>query len=442
MDAHKLLFAIVLGVQGMAASATTAFDEILYRTGFETFVCPNGRVEDIETCDDGGTASADGCSDRCQVEFGFYCSGTPSVCATFCSDGAPAGMETCDDGNLVDGDGCSAQCQQELGFACSGIPSVCVPACIPTTGTDGNDTLIGTTGDDCISGLGGDDILQGNAGNDSLSGDSGNDTLEGGPGQDRLEGGAGTDTLVGGDDDDLYVVSLGDTITETSIIAGADTVESSISFSLGANVEDLVLTGTANIDGTGNALANRITGNEGDNRLNGLGGSDTLIGGAGNDELAGGLGLDTLTGGEGFDRFLVNFTTMSNQERVTDFTVGVDDMVFDMSVMNIGNGDTVVSGVATAGSWNPALELVIDTSDLSDLGTTVIGAEFSSATGPVPAGNRMILVARATATGDPGTGIYLFSSDGDADVEAAELTILAILPGSYPGAVSDFMFVP
>jgi Ca2+-binding RTX toxin-like protein len=88
--------------------------------------------------------------------------------------------------------------------------------------------------------------------------------------------------LVGGDTngrDDVFVVN-NPLFPEDP---GTDTVQSSISYTLGAGIENLVLTGTANINGTGNSLANSITGNSGNNTLDGGAGNDTLNGGLGND---------------------------------------------------------------------------------------------------------------------------------------------------------------
>jgi Ca2+-binding RTX toxin-like protein len=111
--------------------------------------------------------------------------------------------------------------------------------------------------------------------------------------------------MTGGDGDDVYVVdSAFDTVTETnadSVTGGVDEVEASVSFTLGNNVEDLTLTSTAALNGTGNALANTITGNDGNNVLTGLAGDDVLAGGVGDDTLSGGLGADEMTGGTGND---------------------------------------------------------------------------------------------------------------------------------------------
>jgi Ca2+-binding RTX toxin-like protein len=136
---------------------------------------------------------------------------------------------------------------------------------------------------DFISATGLTDTLQGLGGDDILFGNGGNDRLEGGAGNDRLDGGAGADTLLGGAGDDIYTIDArGDLVTELAD-GGIDTVRSSISATLGAYVENVVLTGAAAINGTGNGLANRITGNGAANRLDGGAGIDTMVGGAGND---------------------------------------------------------------------------------------------------------------------------------------------------------------
>ena len=97
-----------------------------------------------------------------------------------------------------------------------------------------------------------------------------------------LDGGTGADSLLGGDGDDTYIVdNIGDKVTE-SAGKGSDTVKSSVNFTLGADVENLTLTGTA-ISGTGNTLDNTIIGNASANTLDGAAGADSLSGGGGND---------------------------------------------------------------------------------------------------------------------------------------------------------------
>jgi Ca2+-binding RTX toxin-like protein len=89
--------------------------------------------------------------------------------------------------------------------------------------------------------------------------------------------------MYGGAGDDLYFVDdLGDTVVE-SPNAGTDAVFSTVNYTLTAEVEALVLQGSANIFGTGNGLANNIHGNSGDNSLDGRAGADLLTGNAGND---------------------------------------------------------------------------------------------------------------------------------------------------------------
>ena len=120
----------------------------------------------------------------------------------------------------------------------------------------------------------------------SFTGDAGNNTIIGTSEEDTIDGGAGADTMIGGLGNDTYIVdNVGDVVTE-ALNQGTDTVRSSITYTLGANVENLTLTGSANINGVGNTLANVITGNSGNNTLDGgvnVTGADTLIGGTGND---------------------------------------------------------------------------------------------------------------------------------------------------------------
>jgi Ca2+-binding RTX toxin-like protein len=128
----------------------------------------------------------------------------------------------------------------------------------------------------------GDDNIQGNALNNTFFGGSGNDTLIGAYGDDILDGEAGNDSLTGGSGNDIYYVdNLGDRIIEAAN-EGQDSVYSSMNYSLGDNLENLILTGFA-INGTGNSLNNVITGNSASNSLTGKTGDDTLIGGLGND---------------------------------------------------------------------------------------------------------------------------------------------------------------
>ncbi|HEX5362439.1 MAG TPA: calcium-binding protein, partial [Fluviicoccus sp.] len=83
--------------------------------------------------------------------------------------------------------------------------------------------------------------------------------------------------------DDIYIIdATGDTVTE-ALSAGNDTVKIIGSYTLGANIESLILEGSGNYSGTGNASANTLTGNSGDNTLFGGGGTDTFNGGTGND---------------------------------------------------------------------------------------------------------------------------------------------------------------
>ncbi len=133
----------------------------------------------------------------------------------------------------------------------------------------------------------------GNALDNTLTGNSGANTLYGGAGNDWLDGGSGADTMFGGTGDDTFVVNVATDVVIENADEGIDTVRSAVAYTLGDNIENLVITGTSALSGTGNALDNVLIGGSGANILSGLDGNDTLDGGLGNDTLIGGLGDDT-----------------------------------------------------------------------------------------------------------------------------------------------------
>jgi Ca2+-binding RTX toxin-like protein len=183
-------------------------------------------------------------------------------------------------------------------------------------GYTGNMTIAaGTTIENAIGGSG-NDTLTGNAANNNLEGRGGSDSLIGNDGDDTVDGGTGIDNLNGGFGNDLYIVdNLGDVAGE--VAGGVDTVQSSVNHILSVNLENLTLTGSADIFGTGNdSRANVIVGNSGANTLsggflndtlNGGTGDDTLFGGSDDDVLAGESGVDSVNAGDGND--VIRFTS-------------------------------------------------------------------------------------------------------------------------------------
>jgi Ca2+-binding RTX toxin-like protein len=207
-----------------------------------------------------------------------------------------------------------------------------------------NLTATGNVLDNTMTSLGGKNTLNGGEGNDTLYGGTGNDTLNGGAGDDTLNGGTGgTDRLVGGTGNDTYVLTTGgDTIVEdVGAAGGIDTVK--VGFSghlLEANVENLIMMGSADLTAKGNELNNVMTGNDGDNVLDGGAGNDTLIGGIGNDTLYGGTsGTDSLVGGAGDDIYVLSTgwdkVVESAGEGIDTVKVGFSGHVLESNVENL-----------------------------------------------------------------------------------------------------------
>ncbi|MFM8332725.1 MAG: beta strand repeat-containing protein [Candidatus Methylumidiphilus sp.] len=220
--------------------------------------------------------------------------------------------------------------------------------------------------------------LSGFAGRGVVTGDGADNRLVGGDSGNALDGGAGADYLVGGDGDDTYVVdSNGDTVVEGSA-AGNDTVRSSISHTLGGSLENLVLTGAADLRGVGNALGNHLTGNAGDNRLTGGLGDDTFGGGGGADTLVeagdtdftladghlSGLGNDTFSG----------IASANLSGGAGGNTLDASGFTGTMTVLQGGGGDDrLVGGGATDWAWARGdADFALTDTRLTGLGTDTL----------------------------------------------------------------------
>ena len=197
-------------------------------------------------------------------------------------------------------------------------------------------------------------VILGNGSDNSLSGTSSGDTLWGFAGNDTLSGGMGKDVMYGGTGNDVYYVdNAGDVITENPG-EGTDTVRSSIGYTLGANLENLTLTGSASIKGTGNAADNVIIGNSGNNSLAGLGGADTIDGGGGIDTVVysaspSGVNVSLATGvGTGGD---AQGDVLSNIENITgsSYADTIEGSSGDNVLKGGGGIDTLSYAHATAG---------------------------------------------------------------------------------------------
>lgn len=221
-----------------------------------------------------------------------------------------------------------------------------------------------------------DNLITGssNAGRNILFGDGGNDTLRGTASNDALDGGTGDDLMSGGDGDDSYTVDqIGDMVEETEG-HGQDRVYTTLlAYTLGENVEELIILGTSSeandvYRGTGNQLANYIEGALAfGNDLAGLEGDDILVGGREVDFLSGGEGADTLTGAGGRDQLLGG-----NGDDALNGDAGGDTLLG-------GNGDDRLSGgggndTLDGGAGDDVMEggAGADTYIVDSLGDTVI----------------------------------------------------------------------
>ncbi|MBV8687026.1 MAG: M10 family metallopeptidase C-terminal domain-containing protein [Alphaproteobacteria bacterium] len=207
-----------------------------------------------------------------------------------------------------------------------------------------------------------DNAITGNELANVLTGGAGNDTLIGNGGDDVLDGGLGADQMTGGTGNDAYVVDdAGDVVVEQAG-QGIDQVSSSISYTLGDNVENLILTGGA-VAGGGNGLDNVITGNELANTLTGGAGNDTLYGLGGNDDLDGGAGADKMVGGSGNDTYHVD----NGGDLVVELGgEGTDTVISAINYTLPDNVENLVLSGSAADAWGNALDNVLTGDALSN----------------------------------------------------------------------------
>ncbi|MGX1087192.1 beta strand repeat-containing protein [Pseudomonas sp. AP3_22 TE3818] len=222
-------------------------------------------------------------------------------------------------------------------------------------------------------------------------------TLTGNAAANTLNGGAGVDVMIGGLGNDIYYVDhASDVVSETSDTGGVDTVVSSVSRTLGNYQENLTLTGTSALTGTGNSLANTLTGNAAANTLNG---------GAGNDFLNGGAGVDRMTGDEGSDIYYVdNAADVVVETNATASTGGSDTVYSFLGAYTLGanveNGRVLATGIAglTGNGLNNILHAGVGNNVLNG-GTGVDTASYLYATSAVAVS---LAVTTAQATGGSG----------------------------------------
>jgi Ca2+-binding RTX toxin-like protein len=265
-----------------------------------------------------------------------------------------------------------------------------------------------------------------------LQGLGGNDTLIGGNLADTLDGGAGVDSMVGGAGDDTYVIDVPTDILVEAAGQGTDTVQSAATYILKVNFENLLLTGTANINGTGNTDSNLITGNTGNNLLFGLGGNDVLNGAGGNDVLDGGTGADSLIGGLGDDRFIFDDAGDTATEAADE---GTDTIVSSVSIAalaaNVENAQLTGTG---------ALDLTgnaLDNNLVGNAGANHIDGGDGNDTLAGGAGSDTLI-------GGIGDDTFIFDAADTATgaVQGGDGNDTLLVTGALPGGKLDLTAVP
>jgi Ca2+-binding RTX toxin-like protein len=270
-------------------------------------------------------------------------------------------------------------------------------------------------------------LFNGGAGNDWITGTgSGADSISGGAGNDVLDGGLGADTMFGGIGDDTYFIdNYGDHAFE-NLGEGTDTVNTSVSYVMEANIENVTLTGiAANNDGVlGNVLANIINGNGGNNGIASGDGNDTINAGLGNDVLDGGIGADAMSGGLGSDVYFVD--NVGDTVLGETAEAGVYDTVWttvnftlpsEVEILILNGGILAINGTgnAGAGGLNPNLMLgnnavnVLTTFGGDDIILGLDGNDTISAGGSSVAGYNLIVGGNGSDLMTAGSGHDFFA---------------------------------
>ena len=254
-----------------------------------------------------------------------------------------------------------------------------------TTGSANSTVTASGDSDTIVSGSGASAAMAATAFgiDDSLVGGAGTDTLTASGTADTLMAGAGAQTLISEHGSTTFVVDYGADVIEEKSAGVSDTVFSSVSGTLPANIDTLLFTGSGNVIGTANGANDWLAGNAG---------ADTLTAGAGLDTLVAGSGVDTLVGGTKADLFVIN-----NSEDV-------------VQVGSSHGADTIESSASYTLPSNVATLALTGTAALQATGNTLSDTLVANS------GNDTLVAGSGTATLVGGTGNDTFVVDKTADV--------------------------